>query len=141
MAFNRYAPFYRAYNNSLNKGNTMSKEEVVLEFTENRTKSLQDLSEDELKALISNLNELAGAKYVPSRQDEIDKDKMRKAIIAQFHLMHRTPSNAIAWAEKMGVFGNKKKFNHFDKKELRQLIKNAEQVVEDWRKALLKKVL
>jgi hypothetical protein len=141
MAFNRYAAFYGAYNNSLKNGNTMSKEEVVLEFTESRTKSLQDLSEDELKALVSNLNELAGAKFVPITKDEKDRDKMRKAIIAQFHLMHRTPSHAVAWAEKMGVFGNKRKFNQYDKKELRQLIKNAEQVVEDWRKALLKKVL
>jgi hypothetical protein len=141
MAFNRYDSFYGAYNNSLKNGNTMTKEEVVQDFTEQRTKSLQDLSDDELKVLVAHLNKLAGAVYIPTSIEEMDKDKMRKAIIAQFHLMLRTPSHAIAWAEKYGVFGNKKRFNEYDKKELRQLIKNAEQVVEDWRTALRKKVL
>ncbi len=141
MAFNRYASFYGAYNNSLQNGNTMSKEEVVQDFTAQRTKSLQDLSDIELKELVGNLNKLAGAVYIPTSLEEMDKDKMRKAIIAQFHLMYRTPAHAIAWAEKYGVFGKKKKFNDYDKKDLRQLIKNAEQVVEDWRNALRKKVL
>jgi hypothetical protein len=141
MAFNRYASFYAAYNTSVAKGNPYSKAEVVKEFTGNKTESLQDLSDNELKELVQSLNELSGAKYAPTTEEEINKDKMRKAIISQFYQMHRTAAAAKAWAEKYGVKNAKRKFNDYTLTELYILLKNAEQVLADWRTAIRKAAL
>lgn len=138
MAHNRYAAFYAAYNTSVAKGNPNTKVEVVKEFTNNRTASLQDLSDRELQELVDCLNELTGSKYAPTTPEEVTKDKLRKAIISQFHLMHRTPSSAKAWAEKYGLKNAKKRFNDYTATELFILLKNAEQVVADWREAIRK---
>ncbi|MFC4262445.1 hypothetical protein ACFOWM_06135 [Ferruginibacter yonginensis] len=140
MAFNRYAAFYAAYNKTLAQGNTLTKQEVVLDFTQNRTKSLQDLEDDELQLLVKHLNQSAGSFYKkPTEPAEVEKDNLRKAIISQFHQMYRTPSNAIAWAEKYGVNGSKKRFNDYDAKELMLLLQNAKKVKEDWQTAISKK--
>lgn len=138
MVYNRYSAFYAAYNNSVAKGNPNTKVEVVKEFTNNRTASLQDLSDFELQELVRNLNTLTGAKYAPTTEAEITKNKLRKAIISQFHLMHRTPASAKAWAEKYGVKNAKRRFNDYTATELWILLKNAEQVVADWREAIRK---
>lgn len=140
MAQNRYATFYAAYNSTKAKGNPLTKEEQVREFTQGRTSSLQDLTDAELREIVTALNHTNTAKWQPTTPEEVKLDKMRKALIAQFHLMHRTPSNAIAWAEKQGVRGTKKKFNKYTTQELYVLIALAEKVVLDWQKAIRLKV-
>jgi hypothetical protein len=141
MAYNRYSAFYAAYNTSVAKGNPNSKVEVVNQFTNGKTSSLQDLSDWELQELVRRLNTLTGAKYAPKTDEEIKKDKLRKAIISQFHLMNRTPAQAKAWAEKYGVQGAKLPFNGYNASQLYLLLKNAEQVVADWRKSIRKAVI
>ncbi len=141
MAFNRYASFYGAFNNSLKHGNPMSKEETVLEFTDQRTKSLQDLTDTELATLVANLNQMTGARYIPDSPEEKEKDSLRKAIISQFLGIYRTAAAAIAWAEKYGVNGKKKRFNDYDKGELFLLLQNAKKVASDWQISMRKNAI
>lgn len=141
MALNRYAPFYGAYNASLKKGCMLTKTELVSEFTEGRTESLQELTDGELLQLVKNLNSLSGVRYKPATPEEELKDSMRKAIISQFLSIYRKPSAAIAWAEKYGVNGQKRRFNDYTAGELHILIQNAKKVADDWRAAIRKTAL
>jgi hypothetical protein len=141
MAFNKFAAFYAAYNTSVASGNPASKAELVRDFTNGRTCSLKDLSDDEIRQLVHCINDRTGAKYVPTSPEEVQKDGLRKAIISQFYTMHRTTAAAKAWAEKYGVNGQKKRFNQYTGGELFLLLKNAEKVVADWRASIRKNVL
>ena len=97
--------------------------EAVDVFTGGRTKSLGDLSDFELREFINSLQKMTVQK--PVTVDTVH-DKQRKAIISQFKAIGKTTDDAIAWAEKYGVFGEKKKFNDYNGQELHQLIKNAQ---------------
>lgn len=134
---NKYAGFFAAYNASIKGGNPLSKEEVVLEFTEGRTASLKDLTIAEYEALVSHLNKLSGFNPVWQEEDQ-KRDRMRKSIIAIFKKMGRTTAAAIAWAEKQGVKGVKKPINDYTAAELFVLIRVAEKVFSDWQVAIRK---
>jgi hypothetical protein len=140
MAINKYAAFYAAYNKSIERGNPLTKEEQVKTFTKGRTKSLQDLSYTELRELVTSLNYTNENKWKPTSEDDVKRDKMRKAIIAIYKDMHRTTQSAIAWAEKQGVKGVKKRFNDYTTQELYLLITVAEKVRDDWKKSIANKV-
>lgn len=136
---NKYAGFYAAYNASVKKGNTLTKEEVLLDFTAGKTSSLKDLSAHEIEALIRSLNGLSG--FVPGTKHQDDKaDKMRKGIIAIFKKMGRTAEDAKIWAEKQGVRGNKRLFNHYTTGELFVLIQVAQKIADDQHHALRKRM-
>lgn len=131
---NKYAQFFAAFNNSVRSGNPYSKEELISMNTDGRTTSLKDLTDAELREIIDLLN-------VSNQARQSKADKMRKAIIAIFKDMERTTAQAIAWAEKQGVKGVKKKFNSYTTGELYVLIQIAEKIQIDWRKGVRKKTL
>jgi hypothetical protein len=137
MAYNKYAAFYAAYNASVKRGNSNSKEEMIQQFTNCRTSSIKDLNDAELKEIVAVLNAISGVK--PVVKDE-KADRMRKAIISIFKKMNRPTKDAIAWAEKQGVRGEKKDFNDYSTGELYVLINVAEKVLADWQQALRKKI-
>lgn len=134
---NQYARFYASYNTSVKCGNTASKEEVVFEFTGGRTTSLRELSEAELKDLIDQLNQKSAFRQAQGTKnyskDEIARNTMRRAIIAQFHCAGRDGVRAAkAWAEKQGATVDnvniKRRFNDYTQQELISLIKKAEKM-------------
>lgn len=134
---NKYAPFFAAYNNSVKKGNPLSKEEVISNFTNGRTKSLKDLDHWELQELTRNLNMLAPA---TDQSGGPKADSMRKGIIAIFKSMDRTVEDAKQWAEKQGVKGVKKGFNEYSTGELYVLIGIAEKIKTGWQKSIRKQI-
>ncbi len=133
----RYSAFFAAYNASVKAGNPYSKEEQVSIFTNERTESLKDLSDQELKELTALLN----TSYVV---DKTKADKLRKALISIFHQMkyENAAAAAKAWAEKMGVGAGekniKKPFNNYNNQELKTLIFKAEIVLADFRRRINK---
>ncbi len=134
---NKYASFYAAYNTTVKKGNTNSKEDTVKDFTDGRTVKLTDLTIQELQELVRRLNTLAGKPKIVVK----DKgDSMRKSIIAIFKSIGDTTEDAIAWAEKQGVRGVKKPFNNYTNGELYVLIQVAENVKKSRQTAIRKAV-
>lgn len=130
---NKFTAFFAAYNASVKRGNPHSYAEMVSNFTGGKTQSLRDLNLFELQELTRQINNL-----IP--EDKGKADRMRKAIIAIFKKMNRTTADAISWAEKQGVRGNKKKFNDYTTGELFVLISVAEKVLNDWQNAIRKKI-
>lgn len=148
---NPYAAFFAAYNNSVKGGNPLSREEQISQFTDGRTESLKELKPEELKALVVGLNSTSSNVSTSSnfskvrnfrKVDEVNEkaDRMRKAIISIFYKMEKPPAAAIAWAEKQGVGGEKKRFNDYTNQELYQLILVAEKILEDYLVAIRKKL-
>ena len=132
---NKYSAFFAAYNASVKRGNPLSKEEMISDFTNGNTTSLKDLSWHEVQELTRKLNYTSGNTQLPPKYNTLE-DRMRKGIIAIFHRMDRTPKDAIAWAEKQGVKGNKRKFNDYSTQELYVLIGVAEIILSDWQKGI-----
>jgi len=131
---NKYASFFAAYNASVMKGNSYTKEEVVKNFTNGIKTSLKELTVWELQELTRRLTSLA------PKQNNDKADKMRKAIIAIFKSMNKTVDDAKDWAEKQGVKGIKKPFNNYTTGELYVLITIAEKIKTDYNKAVRKTV-
>jgi hypothetical protein len=129
MPYNKYTPVFTSITRFAKSGYRITKEELVFDFTNGRTKSLRALDDDELKALILKLSVLTG---------DPKNDAIRKAIISQFKSIGRTVEHAISWAEKYGVNGAKKRFNAYDTNELMLLLQNAKKVKGDFTKAVLK---
>ena len=139
MGNNIFSPFYAAYNTAVKSGCSYSKEELVEQFTNGRTCSLRQLSPGELRELVLTINRLTNnPTQPPLRGEELltpeqkKRDGMRKAIIAQFKFIGKTTGDAIAWAEKYGCHGVKRKFNEYSEQELYVLIRNAEKMKEDF---------
>lgn len=135
---NKYAPFFAAYNKSVQRGNPCTKEEVLKDFTNGIKTSLKDLSIWELQELTRRLTRLATTSSFSQSNNKADC--MRKAIIAIFKSMNRTVEDAKEWAEKQGVKGIKKTFNNYTTGELYVLITIAEKIKTDYNKAVRKTV-
>lgn len=144
MPNNRYSHFYAAFNTAVKKGCNYSKEELVDDFTKGRTASLKELSDGELREIVMQLNGRTSTgseswkKPPVMTEAEKKRDNMRKVIISIFKFMGKTTGDAIAWAEKYGCGGNKRRFNDYNEQELYVLIRNAETVKEDFLKAIRK---
>ena len=108
-------------------GIELTKEEAVSTFTNGRTGSLTELSDFELTDFKKSLQLMVTQ---PDRKDD-KLDNTRKAIISQFKGIGKTTADAIAWAEKYGVFGNKRRFNDYNGQELYQLLQNAKKMKAD----------
>lgn len=137
---NKYSKIFAIITQINRAGGSVTKEELVSEFSHGRTTSLNDLSFSEFQQFERNL-----VKMAPNRQSSRDfakdpLDKSRKAIIAQFKSIGRSAEQAIHWAETRGVFGVKKRFNEYTGQELHQLIKNAEKVKADFIRAASRKL-
>lgn len=122
----KYATFFLA----LKRHPHLTKEQAVLNFTNGQTNSLKALDHWEVQELTRRLNDLAPA---PSPKGEGRAyPGGEKAIIAIWRSMGRQPADAIAWAEKQGVKGVKKRFNDYTNGELYILIAIAEKAKNDW---------
>lgn len=135
---NPYAAFFAAFKKSQERGNPLTRSEVILEFTSGRTGSLKDLQPYELNELTLRIRHMNPDCFQKKTIENPKSDRMRKAIIAIFHKMDKQPSQAIAWAEKQGVGGVKKRFNDYTNQELYKLILVAEKVLNDYEAALRK---
>lgn len=122
-------------------GIPLTKEELVSDFTNNRTASLSDLSVNELGQLEANLIAMAPNKQKPNNYATDGRDKQRKGIIAIFKSIGRSTEDAISWAEKYGVKDIKRKFNDYSSQELYVLLRNAETVRADFLKSINKKLI
>lgn len=139
MARNKYARFFAILTDAKKRGLQMSHKEVVSDFTNGRTNSLNDLSAYELQTLERDLMRFNGNKGQAPAGDQ-KRDQMRKAIISQFLSIGRSTQDAIDWAQKYGVFGRKRMFNDYTEQELYQLIKNAEKMKQDHIRSVSKKL-
>ena len=139
MAANKYARFFALLGQANRNGCTLTKEEVILDVTDKRTNSLSSLSHWELQEAERRLSAVTAQQQlhipVPGSKDA-KRDQMRKAIISQFLGIGKTVGDAKRWAEKYGVFGQKKPFNDYNEQELYQLIRNAEKMKRDAIKAI-----
>jgi hypothetical protein len=113
-------------------GNRDIKEEIILGFTEGRSKSIKDLSEKATKDLIKHLKELD--------PDERSADTMRKKIISMAHELNwRLPLEAgkaprvdmrrlDAWLQKYSYLH--KKLDSYTYDELPKLVTQFESVYQ-----------
>ena len=90
-------------------------------FSGGKIKSLTQLKPSEIKAFENYLDN-------PVETNNLEHDKLRKAIISQFLSIGRTVGYAIQWAETHGTHKEKKKFNDYDKKELGLLLAVAKTI-------------
>jgi hypothetical protein len=131
---NKYAQFFAIIKELNSKGASISKEHAVGTFTNGRTTSLSDLSDLEYRALIrgfTNLRPQTEAEAILATYKADPLDATRKAIISQFLSIKQTAEDAIAWAEKTGVNGIKRKFNDYNGQELYKILLNAKKVRTD----------
>lgn len=101
-------------------------QDAVSYYTGGKTNSLKDLSDEELKGLVAVLGRMA--RNTDNAYTADPRDKQRKAIIAIFKRKGKTVQDAIAWAEKRGVKGEKRNFNDYTGQELYNLTIAAENI-------------
>ncbi len=131
-----YKQVYLLVREAQNAGYNSTKEDMVLDFTSQRTNSLRDLTDVEFIVFVKSLKKMSNSTNVVNDKG----DKMRKAIIAIFKSMGKTTQNAIDWAEKNGCKGQKKPFNQYTNGDLYILIQNAEKAKKDFIKKVSKSV-
>lgn len=100
--------------------------DAVSDFTGKKTDSLSELTDEQLNGLTAMLSKMAGGNKSTFSSDP--RDKQRKAIIAIFKRKGKTVQDAIAWAEKRGVKGEKRNFNDYNGQELYNLTIAAENI-------------
>ena len=135
---NKYSTFYAAYNASLQAGNTLTKEEQVLSFTDGRTASLRELSDTELKALVQQLNSLREGKQQQPAQ------RMRRHIIAMAHEMRWEVEGGKVdmqrlnnWVAKYGyLHATKHSLNQYTAKQLPKLVSQFRSVYKSYLSAI-----
>lgn len=139
----KYARFYALLNQINSTGASITKEELIAEFTNGKTNSLTSLQHWEFQELERQL-----IAKVQSKKPEFDvpknlltNDSTRKAIISQFLSIGRTVQDAKDWCEKYGVNGAKKAFNQYTGQELFMLLQNAKKVKNDFIKSASKKII
>lgn len=134
---NKYSRIFAILKDINTTGAAITKEDVVSDFTGGKTTSLSSLNTFEVNELVKHLMVLQSQFKLPVN-DHLDR--ARKAIISQFKSVGRTTEDAIVWAEKYGVYGQKKRFNEYNGQELWQLLQNAKKVKVDTIRSVLKKV-
>ncbi len=136
-----YSRFFSLIKQINSTGVALTKEEVIQDFTNGKTNSLKALKHFELQELERRLMERLNNTKTSNDFKNDPRDAQRKAIISDFKSIHRTTNDAIAWAEKYGVNGVKKKFNNYTKSELKLLKLNAEKVKNDYTLSVNKKLI
>jgi hypothetical protein len=118
---NRYATVFRWV--ATHKANGAEREyaDWLADFSKGKKKSLSDLSDSELKAFENYLSD-------PIETNNMEHDKLRKAIISQFLSIGRNAGYAISWAENHGTQKDKKRFNLYTKKELALMLAMAKKI-------------
>lgn len=136
-----YSRFFSLIKQINNTGVALTKEEVIQDFTNGKTNSLKALKHFELQELERRLMERLNNTKTDNDFKNDPRDAQRKAIISQFKSIGRNAADAIAWAEKYGINGKKKRFNDYDAQELFILTKNAENVKNDYTLSVNKKLM
>lgn len=114
---------------AINKaGGSVNHRQLVSDFTEKRTESLADLSDEEFSLFESNLVSMAPGQDKKKDYSSDPLDTTRKAIISQFKSIGGDAADAKEWCEKYGVNGVKKPFNDYTGQELYVLLQNAKKV-------------
>ncbi|HRB95440.1 MAG TPA: hypothetical protein PK327_10505, partial [Niabella sp.] len=127
---NKYARFFTV----LRRHPHLTKEQAVLSFTNGATDSLKALDSVALHELTLRLDSMAAATPPPPKANTWQypggekANNMRRGIIAIFKNTGRSTAQAIAWAEKQGVHGQKKAFNDYTTGELYVLLGLAEKI-------------
>lgn len=132
-----YAQFFAILKSINNLGAGLTKEDIISEFTGGKTSSLSSLNSYEYDDLIKHLMALQN-KYNTGQHDPLDK--ARKAIISQFKSIGKTTEDAIAWAEKYGVFDVKAKFNDYTGQQLWQMLQVAKKIKVQTIRKVIKQV-
>lgn len=102
------------------------KANIIAGITQGRTESSKDMTDMEARQMITYLKLECGKQHV-------DRDKKRKKLIALAYSIGENTQFAIGWAEKYGVNGVKRKFNHYSKQELHLLIEKFQNTVVEHR--------
>lgn len=129
-----YSRFFVLLNKANKQGASLNRTDVVKDFTKGEKDSITLLTDAEYNLLCSKLENM-----VP-KPVNTKLDKQRKAVIAQFRIIGKTAADAIAWTEKYGVNGNKRKFNDYNAQELYLLFRNAEKLKNDHIKSVSKRL-
>jgi hypothetical protein len=103
------------------------KESIVRQFTQGRTSSSADMTDEEAKHLINNFNNVSPA-VKPIVNDALDKK--RKQLFAMGYSIGEQPAFVKNWCETMGVGNDKRKFNDYSHSELIALVAKFKKVVE-----------
>jgi DNA modification methylase len=132
---NKFAKVFAIVKQINDAGGNTTHKELLKDFTAKReggaTESLSDLKFYELQEFERSLSSTL-SKQKPKDYDNDPLNQTRRAIIAQFKSIGRDTKEAISWAEKYGVNGQKKRFNNYTGQELFILLKNAEKVKSDF---------
>ncbi len=136
---NKYSRFFAILKEINTNGGQLTKEQAVHDYTNKRTTSLTDLSDQELYGLEQALSSISRPRGIVIVQVDAKADRMRKGIISQFLSIGKTAQAAKDWAEKYGVQGKKRKFDDYTHQELWLLLQNAKKMKADHIKALNKK--
>jgi DNA modification methylase len=138
----KYAKIFGIISQINQAGGKVTYQELVKDFTSGRTTSLSSLSFSEFQEFERQLAAMSRTKYQGNTNKYASDplDATRKAIISQFRSISRSANDAIAWAEKYGVNGQKKGFNEYTGQELFILLQNAKKVKEGFMKSAVKKL-
>jgi hypothetical protein len=124
-----YKQFYAILKTLNGRGIDLSKDELVSDYTNGRTKSLKEMTPYEYKQMIINLNSFV------SNSDALKEDKMRKKILSIAHELNWTlPNGKIdwpklnAWLLKYGYLH--KELNRYKLSELPQLVSQIQQLLK-----------
>jgi hypothetical protein len=138
---NPYTPFFAAFNAAQKRGNPLTKEDVISQFTGGRTTSLKQLDTAELNELTLSLNRISGFQARRPNTHHDPTDKQRKAIIAIAHKMGwQTPSGKAdirrinGWCVTFGKF--KKPLNDHTAPELPELVTQFDKVYQSFLKGI-----
>lgn len=137
---NKYARVFAMIKQINSAGGSVTHTELLNNFTQGKTSSLNDLGHFELQEFERSLQRTIQKTKSATDYKNEPLDKSRKAIISQFRSIGRTPADAIAWAERYGVNGTKKTFNSYTGQELFVLLRNAKKVKADFIKAANQKL-
>lgn len=139
---NKYAKVFAIIKQLNEAGANITREELLFDFTEGNSTSLKALNDWQLAEFERRLSAMSPKTVTNASKYKNDPlDKARKAIIAQFKSIGSTAEVAIAWAEKYGTKGVKKRFNEYDGQELWWLIRVSEKVKHDFIKSINNKLM
>jgi len=129
-----FAPFFTILNKLKKAGYTLTKEELISNWTSGRTESIRSLSDFEHDQLIKHMNKKLVELGVSNKPSESYQkaNKMRRKIISQFHIMKYEDATKAAenWAKKKGYL--KKDLNSYTLAELPELVWQAEKACESF---------
>jgi hypothetical protein len=117
-----YKQLYAIINQLNRTGASITKEEVVEEFTSGRTTSTKEMQPHEWNNMIGTLN----LKLRQSSREEQGKDLKRKKVIANMKMAGYSVDEIKLWAEKQ----KKLPFNQLSTSQLSELIHASQKVKE-----------